>query len=207
MRPVTNASIAEPRAVAHKKMSKKENNERGIGLIQVYTGNGKGKTTAALGTAIRSVAVGKRVVWVAFDKGGESHYSERPLIRERLPEMDFFVTGLDRIDPVTGTFRFGVTEDDRKEGERGLAKVREIFMEAKQDLIILDEINSSVALGIVKEKDLLILLEQKPAHTEIILTGRDAPTSLLERADLITDMRIVKHYFYQGIRAREGLDY
>lgn len=177
------------------------------GLVQLYTGDGKGKTTAALGTALRSVAIGKRVAWIAFDKGGEAHYSERSLIRERLKEMDFFVTGLDRIDPVTRQFRFGVIEEDRKEGQRGLGILRKIFADAKHDLIVLDEINPSVAIGIVNEIEIAALIDQKPANNELILTGRSAPSSFIQRANLVTEMRMVKHYFYRGISAREGLDY
>jgi cob(I)alamin adenosyltransferase len=185
-------------------MSARQTN--GFGLVQIFTGDGKGKTTAALGTALRAVAKGKRVAWIAFDKGGESHYSERSLIRERLPEIDFHVTGLDRIDK-KGVFRFGVTEEDKREGERGLAIVRKLFDEKRHDLIVLDEINSSTALGIVKENDALKLLDNRPEGVELILTGRNAPASFLERADLVTEMRLIKHYFYHGVKAREGLDY
>lgn len=177
------------------------------GLIQVFTGNGKGKTTAALGTALRAAAMGKRVALVAFDKGGEAHYSERKAIRDGIPGMDIFVTGLDRIDPETNRFRFGVTDDDRREGERGIALVRGLFVQDAYDLMILDEINSCVALGIVKEEDAVGLLDAKPARLELILTGRDAPAPVADRADLLTDMRLVKHYFYRGEPAREGLDY
>ncbi|MSR85389.1 cob(I)yrinic acid a,c-diamide adenosyltransferase [Candidatus Uhrbacteria bacterium] len=177
------------------------------GLIQIFTGNGKGKTTAALGTVIRAVAKGKRVAIVYFDKGGTTHYSERELICDRLPEIGLYPTGLDRIDPITNKFRFGVTEEDEKEGERGLAIIRKLFVEAQHDLIVLDEINSSTALGIINEKDILTLLDQRPKNIELILTGRDAPESFKDRADLITDMTLVKHYFYNGFAAREGLDY
>lgn len=177
------------------------------GLIQIFTGNGKGKTTAALGTALRAIAKGKKVAIVYFDKGGETHYSERELIRRRLPEIDLFVTGLDRIDPITNKFRFGVTDEDRKEGERGLSIVKKLFNEQRHELIILDEINSSTALGIVKESDVSVLLDSKPGNIELILTGRDAPQSFKDRAQLVTEMILIKHYFYHGIPAREGLDY
>ena len=178
-----------------------------FGLVQVFTGNGKGKTTAALGTALRAAAIGKRVAWIAFDKGGESHYSERALIRDRIPEIQFFVTGLDRIDPITKRFRFGVTDDDRREGERGLAMVGDLFARNAHDLVVLDEINSTTALGIISETAVLALILTKPPCTELILTGRNAPASFRDHADLVTEMTLVKHYFYRGIKAREGLDY
>ena len=177
------------------------------GLIQLFTGDGKGKTTAALGTALRAAAKGKRVAIVYFDKGGEAHYSERDLVRERVKEIDLFPTGLDRIDPVTNVFRFGVTEEDKREGERGLGIVEKLFAEALHDLVVLDEINSSTALGIVEEAAVLELIKKKPRETELILTGRNAPASFLELADLATEMKLLDHYFYRGVAAREGLDY
>ncbi|MHB8831003.1 MAG: cob(I)yrinic acid a,c-diamide adenosyltransferase [Patescibacteria group bacterium] len=175
-------------------------------MIQIYTGDGKGKTTAALGLVIRAVGAGKKVAWVAFDKGG-SHYAERVVFTQRFPEMDFNATGLDRMNLETGTFRFGVTDDDRLEGERGLGIVRKLFQDAKQDLIVLDEINISTSLGIVSEADVLALLKQKPPQTELVLTGRNAPASFIELADLVTEMRMNKHYIQQGVKARYGLDY
>ena len=191
---VQNISMVEPRAQTW-------------GLIQIFTGNGKGKTTSALGTAIRAAAKGKRVAIVYFDKGGTEHYSERKLVTERIPEIELFPTGLDRIDPVTNKFRFGVTDEDKKEGGRGMGIVARLFQENRHDLLILDEVNSSTALGIISETAANALLDQRPPHMELILTGRNAPASFMERADLITDMQLVKHYFYHGIAAREGLDF
>ncbi len=176
-------------------------------MIQLYTGNGKGKTTAALGTALRAAAKGRRIAIVAFDKGGESHYSERQIIRERIPEIAVYVTGRDRIDKITNEFQFGVTDEDLAEGERGLKIVRKLFQDSAADLVVLDEINSSTSLGIVSESDVLKLLDEKPENMELILTGRSAPVSFIQRADLVTDMRLVKHYYYQGEKAREGFDY
>jgi len=177
------------------------------GMTQVYTGGGKGKTTAALGLAVRAAAAGKKVAWVAFDMGGEAHYSERSLIRERIPEIDLHVTGLDRIDPATGEFRFGVTPEDIEEGSRALAIVRRLMAEAACDLLVLDEANISTRLGILNEKEVLDALRVKPAAIEMVLTGRDAPDSFLDLADLVTEMRPIKHYHQQGIAAREGLDF
>lgn len=176
-------------------------------MIQVYTGGGKGKTTAALGLAMRAAAAGRKVAWVAFDKGGEGHYSERSLIRERIPEIELQTTGLDRIDQETGEFRFGVTPEDAEEGKRALGIVRDIMEEQTCDLLVLDEINPSTRLSIVPEEEVLDVLRGKPASLELILTGRDAPESFLELADLVTEMRPIKHYYQQGIAAREGLDF
>lgn len=180
---------------------------RSEGLIQVYTGDGKGKTTASLGMAVRAVAQGMSVAIVYFDKGGV-HYSERKVLSERFKgEIDFWACGLDRIDPVSGRFRFGVLPEDKAEAERGLEIVRDIFSKGKHGLVILDEINTTVSLGMLSEPDVLVVIKSKPEKTELVLTGRNAPESFREMAELVTEMRLVKHYFYHGTPAREGLDY
>lgn len=176
------------------------------GLIQVYTGDGKGKTTAALGMAVRAVGAGKRVAIVYFDKGG-AHYAERKVLAERFNDaIDFFGTGLDRIDVTTGRFRFGVTDDDKAEAASGLEIVTALFSEANHDLVILDEINSTVSLGMLEEDAVLAVLAGKPEDTEVVLTGRKAPDSFRELADLVSEMTLVDHYFYRGVPAREGFD-
>jgi cob(I)alamin adenosyltransferase len=176
---------------------------QGFGLIQVFTGNGKGKTTAALGEAIRAVGAGKKVSIVFFDKGG-THYAERRVLA-RLG-IEVIATGRDRIDPVSGRFDFSIQEVDKAEAKRGLAVAHEMF-EAGLDLVILDEINSTTDLGMLAVPDVLALLDEKPEMTELILTGRNAPEAFLGRAHLITEMNLRKHYFYSGVKAREGLDY
>ncbi len=175
-------------------------------MIQVYTGDGKGKTTAALGLLMRAVARNKRCAIIAFDKGG-NHYAERDFIATHLPEVDLFATGLDRMDTQTETFRFGVTADDKAEGERGLEILKNLLDQNLHDLIILDEINCSVDLEVVDEHQVLNLLKTKPEHLELILTGRNAPQSFIDLADLVTDMRMNKHYLSKGIKARDGFDY
>lgn len=177
-------------------------------MLQIYTGNGKGKTTAALGLAVRAVGAGNRVGIIYFDKGGEVHYSERTVLRERFAnEITIVTTGLDRIDPVTKEFRFGVTEADKQEARRGLDAAREWIASKQFDLIILDEINSTTALGMIAVEDVLDVLRARPKELELVLTGRDAPEAFTELADLVTDMTLVKHYFYDSTPARAGFDY
>ncbi|MBI5230111.1 MAG: cob(I)yrinic acid a,c-diamide adenosyltransferase [Candidatus Magasanikbacteria bacterium] len=177
-------------------------------MLQIYTGNGKGKTTASLGLAIRAVGAGKRVGIIYFDKGGETHYSERAVLRERFAgEITIVPTGLDRIDPVTNEFRFGVTEADRQEAHRGLQMAREWIASQQFDLIILDEINSTVALGMLTIEEVLAVVRARPSELELVLTGRDAPEAFTELADLFTEMTLVKHYFYDSVPARAGFDY
>jgi cob(I)alamin adenosyltransferase len=194
---------------------------KSIGLIQVFTGNGKGKTTAALGTAIRAIARGWRVAFVYFDKGG-NHYAERDFFDKYLPAprsssaaeseggshlVSVYATGLDRIDPVTNKFRFGVTDEDRAEGERGLGIVSDLFETGEYQLIVLDEINSTVDLGILDVDRVVDVIKQKPADLELILTGRNCPQAFIDLADLVSDVQLVKHYFYKGVPARDGLDF
>lgn len=178
---------------------------RGYGLISVFTGDGRGKTTAGLGTAVRAIGAGKRVAIVYFDKGGTTHYSERKLLDQI--GIDWFATGRDRIDPVTGRFDFSVTDVDKLEAKRGLGIVKKLFLEAGHDLIVLDEINCTVSLGMLDEKETLEVLSMKSDSTELILTGRNAPESFLHLAHLVTEMTLKKHYFYSGVPAREGMDY
>lgn len=181
------------------------------GMVQLFTGNGKGKTTAALGTALRAFAQGKRVGFVYFDKGG-THYSER-LVLEALQKnpptgmgtITLVATGLDRIDAVTGKFRFGVTPEDLAEAARGVAAVRDLFSQV--DVLVLDEFATSIGLGMIADADARALLDERPKNVECICTGRNAPDWLREQADLVTDMTLVKHYFYHGASARFGLDY
>jgi cob(I)alamin adenosyltransferase len=176
-------------------------------FIQCFTGDGKGKTSAALGTMLRAISKGWRVAIVSFDKGG-THYSEREILRERFSDLvDMYPTGLDRIDPETGRFRFGVLPEDRAEAERGLGIARELFAKNVHRLVILDEINSAVALGMLSESAVLDLLRSKPPDLEAIITGRNATPGLVDASDLVTEMKNVKHYLDRGVEAREGLDY
>lgn len=187
---------------------------QGFGLIQVFTGNGKGKTTAAIGEVVRAVGAGKRAAVIFFDKGGE-HYMERAVLDRLAVEdherghgrVEWFAYGRDRIDPVTGRFDFSVTDEDRILGREGLARATDFVRSDTIDLLVLDEVNSSTDLGFLSEQDVLSLIDQKPDHLELVLTGRNAPQSFIDRAHLVTEMRLRKHYFYSGVKAREGLDF
>ena len=176
----------------------------GYGLIQLFTGNGKGKTTAALGEVMRAVGAGKKAAVIFFDKGG-THYAERSVL-EKLG-VEWFAYGRDRIDPVTSRFDFSVTDEDRRLGKEGLLKAIDFVRSDTIDLLVLDEINSTTDLRMIDEQDVLEFLEQKSERIELVLTGRNAPQSFIDRAHLVTEMRLRKHYFYSGVKAREGLDF
>lgn len=175
----------------------------GYGLIQVVTGDGKGKTTSAIGQCVRTVGAGKKAAFVYFDKGGE-HYMERKVFDGL--GVPWFAFGRDRID-ASGRFDFSITDEDRELGRQGLAKAFELIKSDLYDLLVLDEVNSSTALGFLNEQAVLELLEKKPDRLEIILTGRNAPESFKEKAHMVSEVILRKHYFYSGVKAREGLDF
>ncbi len=178
------------------------------GYLQVYTGTGKGKTTAALGLAVRAKGRKKKVAVIFFDKGADS--GERSMLKKL--KIPFFATGLNRVlekpnkKNKIGIFRFGVNAQDKVEGGRGVAIFRNL-LKKKYDLIVLDEINSSIALGVVGHYDFLQALKEWDHSCELICTGRNPSRQILEAADLITEMVPVKHYFSQHVPAREGIEY
>lgn len=172
------------------------------GLIQLYTGNGKGKTTSAIGQAIRALAHDLKVGMVFFHKdfdrwkGGEIVVLENLGIKiERYAEdHPFFSKDVSK-------------EEVREECLKGLEYIRKVFREDKFDVLVLDEIIISVRDGFLKEEELLDLLEEKPKDMEVILTGRGASEKLIEKADLVTENKEVKHPFNEGVRSREGIEY
>jgi len=179
-------------------------------VIQFYIGDGKGKTTAAIGLAVRAIGAGKRVAFVQFDKGhdtGREEYSERAVLRS-LPGLELIVTGCER-RRLDGTFRSGNTDEDRAEARRGLDAVEKLLDEGDHDLIACDELLGSVTTGLIERRavEALLDLHGGRADVELVMTGRCREGALLERADLVTDMRNVKHYYDAGVKARRGFDF
>jgi cob(I)alamin adenosyltransferase len=178
--------------------------------LHVYTGDGKGKTTACVGLAVRAVGAGFRVWMIQFDKGfdGENeHYSERKVLRT-LPGLRLDPTGCERIMP-DGKFRFGVTSEDLAEAARGLDLAREAVLSPGFDLVILDEILSAQRYKLIQEEDLLTLIAlwREKGRCELVLSGRTKLQSVLDAADLVTEMKKVKHYFDEGLPARLGIEF
>ena len=179
--------------------------------LHVYTGDGKGKTTSCVGLAVRAVGAGHRVVFIQFDKGYDGqneHYSERKVLRT-LAGLRLEPTGRERIQP-DGTFRFGVLPGDREEAQRGLALARAAVASSEVHLVILDEVLSAQQYHLITEADLLALLEawrDAGRPCELVLSGRTRLSSVLDQADLVTEMRKVRHYFDAGVPAREGIEY
>jgi cob(I)alamin adenosyltransferase len=168
------------------------------GYIHLYTGNGKGKTTAALGLALRAAGAGKRIFIAQFVKG--MHYSELEALI-RFPEITLKQFGLDCFivnEP---------TQNDIDAALTGLTKVSEIIALGEYDLVILDEICIALHYHLFKTEDVVNLLNAKPENMEIVMTGRYAPPELYEIADLITEMNEIKHYYNRGIEARKGIEF
>jgi cob(I)alamin adenosyltransferase len=168
------------------------------GRVQIYTGDGKGKTTAALGLALRACGAGRRVYVMQFLKGRRT--SEVAILRQRFPEMRVAQCG--RACFVRGR----PAPADRAAARRAFAKLRRETLSGRYDLVIADELVVAVALKLVAAADVLRLIEDRPPAVELVLTGRGATRSLIARADLVTDMRCVKHYFQRGVRARRGIE-
>jgi len=170
------------------------------GLIQVYTGNGKGKTTAALGLALRAVGHGLKVLVIQFMKGNirygeiESYKKLSPCLTIKQMGRETFVSKTNP-DPV-----------DIKLVQDGFVLAKKAIAGEEYDIIILDEINVAIDYGLISLTDFLQVLDTKPAGVELILTGRDARPEVIDRADLVTEMVERKHYFKSGIPARRGIE-
>jgi cob(I)alamin adenosyltransferase len=171
------------------------------GYVQVYTGNGKGKTTAALGLALRAAGHGLRTYIAQFLKGrptGEIEAAKKlaPFIRiEQFGRAGFITIEAG-----------GPDDDDRERARVGLAKAGEAMHSGEYRIVVLDEVNTAAHFKILTEAEVLDLIDHKPDEVELVLTGRYAPASFIERADLVTDMAEVKHTYGRGVRAREGIE-
>jgi cob(I)alamin adenosyltransferase len=172
------------------------------GLILVFTGHGKGKTTAALGTALRAIGYGHRVAIIQFIKG-TWRYGEMDAL-ERLPEIELHRSGAGFYKIMGDTLP---EEVHRKAARDGLELARDKLRSGNFQLVILDEINNAVRAGLLSVEDVLGLIDDKPPSVDLILTGRDAAPEVQERADLVTEMREIKHPFQKGILAKKGIDY
>ncbi|MCD6503465.1 MAG: cob(I)yrinic acid a,c-diamide adenosyltransferase [Thermoplasmata archaeon] len=168
------------------------------GYVHVYTGDGKGKTTAAFGLAMRAAGHGLKVAVVQFMKGIE--YGEIKSARKLGIEVYQFGTK-EFVDPKEPR------DIDVKLAKEALEKAKELIFSGNYDLVILDEVNVAMSFGLVDVKDVLNIIENKPENVEIVLTGRYAPEEIIKKSDLVTEMREVKHYFMKGVIARKGIEF
>jgi cob(I)alamin adenosyltransferase len=168
------------------------------GYLQVYTGNGKGKTTAALGLSLRAAGAGMKIYIAQFLKQGD--YSE--------------IKALERFSDAIVVEQFGLgqfvkgqpTQAEIDAARDGLDKTRQQLLSGDYDMVILEEANVAVAVGLFPVKDLMAIIQQRPDHVELVITGRNAAPEVMEKADLVTEMKAIKHYYNQGVQARVGIE-
>jgi len=168
------------------------------GKIHVYTGDGKGKTTAALGLSIRAAGAGLRVFIAQFIKADE--YSEIKALKrfsDLITVEQFGLGGFIGGNPSSG---------DIEAAQKGIERVKDIISSGKYDVVVLDEANIAVKYTLFSEQDLLDIMDAKPKDLELVITGRGASPRIIEKADLVTEMKAVKHYFQKGVEARSGIE-
>jgi len=170
------------------------------GLVQIYTGNGKGKTSAAFGLALRAVGRGLRVFIIQFIKGGFD-YGELYAV-EKLPNLELKAFGRGKF-----ILEKPPAKEDVRLAEEALVLAEHVVKGGEHDVVVLDEVNVALNLGLIDVGRVLELVRSKPAHVELVLTGRNAPQELIRMADLVTEMREVKHPYNDGFAARKGIEY
>ncbi len=169
------------------------------GHVQVYTGDGKGKTTASLGLALRAVGRGLKVCMFQFIKGG-GRYGEHLAAEKLAPQLTIIQSGR------PGWVNTKDITEDRRVAQEAFARAGELLTSGEFDIFICDEINGAVAFGLIDVEQVLELISSKPAQTELVLTGRNAHERVIEAADLVTEMREIKHYYTAGVPARTGIE-
>ena len=169
----------------------------------VYTGKGKGKTTAALGIALRATGYKKKICMIQFIKGSW-HYGEMESSKLLEPEFEMVAIGKGFVGIIDDK---SPKEDHQKVAKEAIKISNEKIQSGKYDIIILDEINYAVNLNLISLEDVLELIKSKPENVDLVLTGNYAKEEVIEAADLVTEMREIKHPFQKGIKAKEGIDF
>ncbi len=168
------------------------------GYIQIYTGDGKGKTTAALGVAIRAAGYGMKTYIGQFMKG--QHYGELTAL------SDHPCITIEQYGDTDCVHREKATQKHIDQAHHGLERARQILVSNQYDIIILDEINVAIWFDLVTLENVIELLDERPENVEVILTGRRAPAALIEIADMVSDVKEIKHYYNRGVKARTGIE-
>jgi len=169
------------------------------GYLQVYTGNGKGKTTAAIGLGVRASGAGLKVIMVQFMKG--RRYSELDALRN-IPNFEVHQHGRDEF-----VSKENPEQIDIDLAREGLSHAERAIMSSKYDLVILDELNVALDFGLVPISKVVEMLRTRPRHVEVVITGRYAPEEILEMADLVTEMKEMLHFYNSGVKARKGIEF
>lgn len=176
-----------------------------IGYIQIYTGDGKGKTTASLGLTFRALGRGWNVLVILFTKGGTDYgelYSARQLSPQIARQLTIVQAGLDRI-----VFTHNMKTEDAIEISNGWEIAKRAAMSGKYQMIVMDEANIAIDLGLIPLEEMKQLLANKPPSLEVVLTGRRAHPEIIEMAHLVSEIRPIKHYWDIGVKARRGIEY
>lgn len=175
------------------------------GYIQVYTGDGKGKTTASLGLSLRALGRGWNVLIVLFTKGGNNYgelFSFRELSPKLMNQLTIIQAGMNRI-----VYADNVVNNDKEEIQKGWDIVKDAASSGKYQLIILDEINIAIELGLIDLEEVKTFLKNKPSELEVVLTGRHANPEIVKMAHLVSEIKPIKHYWDIGVQARQGIEY
>ena len=173
------------------------------GLVIVYTGNGKGKTTAALGLALRAVGYNHKICMIQFIKGSW-HYGEMDSSKRLEPEFDLVAVGKGFVGIIDDK---SPKEEHEKIAHEAVRISKEKIQSGVYDIVILDEVNYAVNLGLIDVKDVLELINLKPPSLNLVLTGNYAKNEIIDAADLVTEMKEIKHPFKSGIKAKKGIDF
>ncbi|MBW2973050.1 cob(I)yrinic acid a,c-diamide adenosyltransferase [Candidatus Woesearchaeota archaeon] len=192
-----------------------------LGLVQVYTGNGKGKTSASLGLSLRAIGQGFSTYVIQFMKSGDSgelfsvkkyipnfkiaQFGKDALLDKQMKMFEF--DGKGKLEGTDGRFLFLPDTAEKEPARRALEHASNVINSGKYDLIVLDEINCALDKGLIEVDAVLKLLNEKPENVEIILTGRNAPAEIVEKADYVSEIKEIKHPWSQGIGARRGIEY
>jgi len=176
-----------------------------IGYIQIYTGNGKGKTTASLGLALRALGRGWKVLIVMFTKGGDDYgelYSFTNLNEKMKDKLKIVQAGVDRV-----VYKNNQNSEDKKTVQEGWNIAKKAILNNEYQLIVLDEANIAIDLSLINLDDVVDVLKNKPENLEIVLTGRNARPEIIEIAHLVSEIKPIKHYWNKGVKARKGIEF
>ena len=173
------------------------------GLVIVYTGGGKGKTTASLGMALRAVGYNHKICMIQFIKGSW-HYGEMDSSKRLEPEFEIIAAGKGFVGIIDDN---SPKEEHKKVAKEAIKISKEKIQSGKYDIIILDEVNYAINLGLIDVNDVLDLIKTKPQQLNLVLTGNYALPEIIEVADLVTEMKEIKHPFQKGIKAKKGIDF
>ncbi len=168
------------------------------GFVQVYTGDGKGKTTAAIGLSVRAAGAGLKVFIAQFIKAGD--YSEIKALKKFSDHITIRQFGQGRF------IRGKPADEDITAAQKGLDAVKSAVLSGEYDVVVIEEGNVAVTCGLLSVRDLLDIIAMKPERVEIVITGRGAEPSVIEKADLVTEMKEIKHYYQKGVQARVGIE-